>query len=437
LTAAALKPTGRGSGRMGLFALGLGAFVVGTAELLVVGVLGLVARDLRVSIATAGVLVTGYAIGISVGGPLLTALTIRFDRRRVLWLSLVAYVAGNALALVAGSVGLLLVARVATGCVHGLFVGVAFAVAAGLVPEDKQGQAMSVVMGGITVAIIIGVPVGTAIGQALGWRAAFAAVVILGLIALAVTFVLVPPVPPRGVSNFSRQRRAALAPPVLAMLAVGLVVMGGQFTAFTYLAAYLQKITRISGGSVSLFLLAYGIAAAAGTFLGGKAADRSATWTLIAAGALLPVALGLLYLGGSTPALAALLLAVWGLVGFGLVPALQLRIVGLAGEGGDLAATLGASAVNLGIAAGSLAGGAIVSSDGVRAVLLSALIICAAAFPATWASRRLGARDTGPQPESMRAEMSRGAGGSELAAVGACCAWRTAASAQPKSAGSG
>lgn len=391
MSATAVRASARVSGRTGLFALGFGAFVVGTAELLVVGVLTLVARDLRTSVASAGALVTGYALGIALGGPLLTAATIRLDRRRVLWAALAAYVAGNALALVAASLPLLIIARVITGSMHGLFVGVAFAVAARLVPEDKQGQAMSVVMGGITVAIIIGVPVGTAIGNALGWRAAFLAVVILGLIALTATLTLVPPVSPRGAASVAQQAGAALAPRVLAMLAVALVVMGGQFTAFTYLASYLERVTGISAAAVSGFLLIYGIAAALGTVLGGKAADRSASLTLTVANALLTAVLALLYLSGSIPVLAALLLAAWGAVGFGFVPALQLRIVSLAGPGGDLAATLGASAVNLGIALGSLAGGIIVSSHGVRAALLAALIVCVAILPATWASRRLRA----------------------------------------------
>jgi len=389
LTDAFRERKGVRSGRLGLLALGLGAFVVGTAELLVVGVLGLVARDLRVSVSTAGELVTAYALGISLGGPLLTAATIRLGRRTVVWLALAAYVAGNVVALAAASFGLLLVARILTGSVHGLFIGVAFAVAAGLVPAERQGQAMSVVMGGVTVAIVVGVPLGTAIGHALGWRSAFAVVVALGLVALAAALLFVPPVAARGAGDFRAQARAALAPRVLVVLAVGLLLMGGQFTAFTYLAPYLEHVAGVSAGAVSAFLLVFGVAAAAGTFIGGKAADRGAAVTLIAANVLLMAALALLYLLGSSPVLAAVLLAAWGFVGFGLVSALQLRVVTLAGAGGDLAATLGASAVNLGIAAGSLVGGAVLAGDGVHAIVLAGLVICTVALPATWASRKL------------------------------------------------
>jgi MFS transporter, DHA1 family, inner membrane transport protein len=401
------RGAGEPSNWWALAALGLGAFVVGTAELLIVGVLNLVAQDLGVSISTAGELVTGYALGISIGGPLLSAATIRLDRRLLLWLSLLIYLAGNVLTLASTSFGMLLASRILTGSVHGLFIGVAFAVAAGLVPRQRQGRAVAVVIGGITVAIVVGVPLGTLIGQTLGWRAAFVAVVMLAAVALAAAVLLVPRVAARGAGNFAAQAHAAFAPRVLAMLGVGLLLMGGQFTAFTYLQPYLEGVTRISGGAVSGFLLVYGIAAAAGTLLGGRAADRNATVTLVAANALLLLALGLLYLLGSAPVAVAVVLAGWAIVGLGLVPALQLRVISLAGKGADLAATLGVSAVNAGIAAGSLLGGAVIAGSGVHSVVLAALLVCALALPATWATGRLvplrRAQESPPVPETARA----------------------------------
>ena len=145
----------------------------------------------------------------------------------------------------------------------------------------------------------------------------------------------------------------------------------------------------------------FGVAAAAGTFLGGRAADRSATTTLLVANALLVLALAVLYLVGSTPVLVALALGAWGLVGFGLVPSFQLRVITLAGTGGDLAATLGASAVNGGIAAGSLLGGAVLASHGARDTVFAAAILCTLVLPATWATRFL-TTPTGPQPGDAR-----------------------------------
>ncbi|MDP8929023.1 MAG: MFS transporter [Actinomycetota bacterium] len=362
---------------------------MGTTELIVVGVLNLIADDLAVSISTAGQLVAAYALGISIGAPILTALTSRVDRRFLLRLSLAAFVAGNILAVAAVGFDMLVVARVLTGSLHGLFIAVAFVAAAALVPADRQGSAMSIVIGGIAVSTVVGVPLGTLIGQVLGWRAAFIAIVILGAGALVSTLTFVPNITGRGRGGFGAQARAALAPRVLAMLAVGLLLLGGQFTALTYLAPYLAEVTGISGGVLSGFLLAFGVATAAGSFLGGRAADRSPATALIAANGLLVLALGALYLVGSSPVLVVVALTAWGLVGFGLVPALQVRVISLAGSGGDLGATLGVSAVNAGIAGGSLIGGWALATGGVDAAVVVAAAICALALPATWATRFL------------------------------------------------
>lgn len=372
-----------------LATLFLGAFVMGSAELVVVGLLGLIARDTGVSVSTAGTLVTAYALGISLGGPLLTALTIRYGRRTMVLTSLAVYLMGNLVAVFAVNFGTLLLARVVTGAVQGLFIGVAFATAAALVEPARMGWAISMVFSGIAVSTALGVPLGTLLGQAAGWRAPFVAVVALGAVALAGALLFVPAVPSTGVGGFRAQARHALAPRVLAVLGVGFLLMGGQFAALTYLTVYLGQTTGISGGLISVFLLAYGVANAVGALLGGRAADRNAAGTLIGANILLVVALGGLLLFGSSPVLVALALALWGLVGFGLVPSLQYRVVSLAGPGRDLAQTMPASAVTAGIAVGALVGGWAVTGHGGTGAVVTGLIACAVAVPATWATARL------------------------------------------------
>jgi DHA1 family inner membrane transport protein len=369
---------------LSLWTLFLGAFVVGSAELVVVGILNLIAGDLDVSVSTAGTLVTAYALGISIGGPVLTAITMKFGRRALLWASLGAYVAGNVLAGLAASFGVLLLARVLTGALHGLFIGVAFAVAASIVPPERMGRAISMVFGGISVSTALGVPLGTLLGQEVAWQASFLAIAAFGLVAFIATLVLVPPVANAGGGGFGAQARHALAPRVLAVLGLGFFIMGGQFAALTYLSPFLENVTHISGGMISLFLFAYGIANAVGTFAGGWAADRNAGRTLIIANVVLVLAIGGLYLGGARPAVVAVALLIWGLVGFGLVPSLQYRVVSLAGPGKDLAATLPASAVTAGIAVGALAGGWAVSGHGPSGAVVTGLIICAVALPLSW-----------------------------------------------------
>jgi MFS transporter, DHA1 family, inner membrane transport protein len=373
-----------------LVVLGLAAFVVGTSELVIVGILAPIARDADVSISTAGMLVTAYAVGVAVGGPLVTALTARLERRRVLRVALAAHVAGNLLTAATASFGLLVASRVMTGTVHGLFIGVSTVVAAGLAKPDREGHAIAMVFGGIAVSTVVGVPLGTLIGQTMGWQATFVAVVLLGSVALGLVLAFVPRVEARGSGRIADEARSALTFPVLATLGIGLLIIGGQFTALTYLAPFLDEVTGISGGAISAALLAYGIATAAGAFASGRAADRSASLTLIAANAGLAAMLAALYLVGTVPALAMLALVGWGVVGFGLVStALQLRVIALAGPGGDLAASLGASAANAGIAIGALVGGQVVAHVGVRETALVAALILLACLPATVTARAL------------------------------------------------
>lgn len=377
---------------LALGALFVGTFVMGTAELVVVGILDLVARDLDVPLATAGSLVTAYALGICVGGPVLTALTIRFSRRALLRMSLAGYAAGSLLALSATGFGMLFASRLLTGALQGLFMGAAFAAAASLVPAERLGRALSVVFAGVAVSTALGVPAGTLIGRATGWRTAFAAITVLGAAALVLTLLWVPAVAAAtGSGRLLAQARHALAPRVLAVLGVGFLLMGGQFAAFTYITVFLEQVTGVSGPVVSVFLLSFGAATAAGAFAGGRAADRAPATTVAASAAVLVCALGALHLFGSSVPLVFVALAAWGLAGFGFVPSLQYLVIHLAGPGRDLAATLPASAVNAGIALGAAAGGTAVRGAGAGGALLTGLAVCLLALPAAWAVRYLKA----------------------------------------------
>ncbi len=391
-------------------ALGLTAFVLGTAELLVVGVLDLVGRDFAVSVASSGRLVTAYALGVSIGGPLLAGATIRAPRKALLATALCLYAAFSLVAVMAQSFDLLLATRAATGAVHGLVIGVAFVVAADLVGPDKQGRALSAVTGGLTVSMVVGVPLGTLIGNAIEWRAAFAAVVILGFAACLAVVIAIPDLPSRRASKLGEQARTALAPRVVLTLAVTLFVMGGQFTAFTYLVPFLREVTGVASGAVSLFLLLFGAAAVAGTLMGGRGSDRGAARVLVVGNTLLLLPLGALYLSAHSALAVAAVVVAWGLVGFAIVPALQLRVITLAGPGADLAATLGASAANVGIACGALLGG-LVASGSVRAVPLAALAVCGAVLPLTVLSARRGLASDGLGATPATADATAAAGG--------------------------
>ncbi|MEV6304861.1 MFS transporter [Actinoplanes sp. NPDC051861] len=366
-----------------------GTFVMGSAELIVVGVLDLIAVDFSVPVSRAGLLVTAYAAGIALAGPLLTALTIRMARRPLLLVSLALYVAATGAAAMSGSFGLLLALRGLTGALQGLFIGVAFGVAARQVAPERAGKAIAVVIGGVAVSSAVGVPLGTLLANAAGWQASFIGIALLGVIALAGAVLVVPPVPNAGQGGSADQARHALAPRVLALLALGLVVLGGQFAALTYIAPFLSEVTGMSGGVISLFLLAFGAANAVGTFAGGAAADRAPGIALVACCITLTAAFGVLLVFGRSAVAVAVAMTLWGIVGFGLVPSLQHRVVLLAGPGRDLASSLPASAVTTGIAVGAVVGGWALDHSGSTGPVVTALAASAASVLLAWATNLL------------------------------------------------
>jgi DHA1 family inner membrane transport protein len=399
---AAVSPRGAARALAMLF---LGAFVMGSSEMLVVGVLDLVAGDLGVPVATAGTLVTGFALGLAIGGPILTALTIRLNRRTILCGTLVLAMACNLVVALSSSYDLTLVARTLTGAFAGLFDAAAFAAGVAVVPRERAGRALAVVISGFAVSTAVGVPLGTLLGHAVGWRGAYTAVVVLLAFTLVATVALVPSVP-NGGGGVAGQVRYAFAPRVLAVLALCALVFGAAFAAMTYIVPFLQEVTGVSGALISVFLLAYGVATAAGSFAGGRFADRGAGRAVTVAALGATGSLAALYLFGANPFLVALLLLALGAFVMGSGPSLQYRVVALAGPGGRLAQSLPASAINLGIAFGSFAGGVALGALSTSAAVLTGLVIAAVAVPVAWATSRL-------QPPAVE-----GAGGEPVAVAG-------------------
>jgi MFS transporter, DHA1 family, inner membrane transport protein len=384
---------------LALAALFSGMFVLGSAELLVVGVLDLIASDLRVSIPAAGTLVTAYALGLAIGGPILTALTIRLNRRTALVGALLGFALANLLLVLVTDYALFVVARTLAGALQGLFIGAAFTAGISVVPPERMGRAISVIISGVAVSAATGVPLGTFVGQALGWRGSFTAIVGLAVVALVATLALVPSVPSTG-GGAAGQARHAFAPRVLAVLVLNFLAFGALFAALTYLVPFLQGVTGVSGALISAFLLAYGVATAVGSFGGGRFADTNAARALVVGTVGVTVSLLALYLVGTIPVLAALALVALGVFGFGMAASLQYRVVSLAGPGGQLASSLPASAINLGIAFGSAAGGVAIANSTASSAVVTGLVIAVIAVPVAWATGFLKppvVRDT-PEP---------------------------------------
>jgi DHA1 family inner membrane transport protein len=332
--------------------------------------------------------VTGYALGLAIGGPILTALTIRLNKRTVLCGTLCLSIACNLVVALSTSYDLTLVARTLTGAFAGLFDATAFAVGIAVVPPARAGRALAVVISGVAVSAAVGVPLGTLLGHALGWRGSYTAIVALIAITLVATVAVVPSVPSSG-GGVGDQAKYAFAPRVLAVLVLCALVFGSTFAALTYIVPFLQDVTGVSTSLVSVFLLIYGVAAAVGSFGGGRFADWDAGRTLVIGTVGAAGSLASLYLFGTNPFLVAVLLLALGVFSMGLGPSLQYRVVALAGPGDELAQSLPASAINLGIAFGSFAGGVAIGAFTTSAAVLTGLAIAFIAVPVAWATNRL------------------------------------------------
>lgn len=368
---------------LALATLFLGMFVLGSGELLVVGVLDRIAGSLNVTIAEAGNVVTVYALGLAIGGPILTALTIKLEKKIVLIGTVVLFIACNLLAVLTSSYGLFLALRFLIGASQGLFIAGAFMAAMTVVPPERIGKAIGIVISGVAMAGALGLPLGTLLGQTLGWRGSFVAIVVGAVVTLIGTVAMIPTVPPAG-AGAAHQAKYAFAPRVLAVLFLNFIVFASVFAVLTYLVPFLQRVTGISGAMLSVFLLAYGAATAVGSYGGGKFADRNAGRTLIIGSIGIALSLLVLYFVGSIAWLVAIALLAWGLAFYSIVPSLQVRVIVLAGPGGQLAQSLPVSAANVGIAFGAFAGSVAIDNYSASATVMTGVILSAVTIAVAW-----------------------------------------------------
>ncbi|MGK5449027.1 MFS transporter [Streptomyces radiopugnans] len=343
-----------------LLALALGAFGIGTTEFVIVGLLPELADDLSVSIPSAGMLVTGYALGVVVGAPLMTAAGTRLPRKTMLLLLMGVFVAGNALCALAPGYGVLMAGRLVAALCHGAFFGVGSVVAAGLVAPERKASAVALMFTGLTLANVLGVPLGTMLGQHFGWRSTFWAVTALGVAGMLGITALVP----RQGRDTGNGLRAELAvfrlPQVWLALAMTTLGFAGVFASFTYLAPMMTGLAGFSAPAVSWLLVLFGLGLTVGNVVGGRAADRALMPTLyLVLGSLAAVLVVFVFTSGNRIT-AAVTIAVFGAVGFATVPPLQMRVMQKAQGAPALASAANIAAFNLGNALGaSLSGTAI------------------------------------------------------------------------------
>ena len=383
-----------------ILALAVASFCIGTTEFVIMGLLPEVAADLGVSIPAAGLLVTGYALGVVIGAPIIAVGTAKLPRKPVLIGLAMMFVLGNLLCAVAPTYWTLMIARVITAFGHGAFFGIGSVVAASLVPANKRASAIALMFAGLTLANILGVPGGTALGEAYGWRATFFAVVVIGLLSVAAIAWLVPAgVAPPGKGGVAGEVKVLGKLQVWLAMIISALASGSLFAVFTYIKPILIDVSGLSVESVTWVLLLFGGGMTIGNIIGGKLAD----WKLMptAIGALVVMAaihVAFAELSSSAPA-AILLVFMWGVITFVIVPPMQMRVVETASEAPNLAATLNQGAFNAGNAAGAWAGGAAISMGVSYADLpFVGAAIALSAFGVALISFALDRRDAIQQP---------------------------------------
>ena len=370
---------------LALLALAVSAFAIGTTEFISVGLLPLIANDLRIPVTTAGLTVSLYALGVTFGAPILTSLTSSMSRKTLLLWIMIVFIIGNTVAAISTTIGLLLVARVISAFSHGVFMSIGSTIAADLVPENRRASAISIMFTGLTVATVTGVPFGTFIGQQLGWRTAFIAIVIIGVIALLANSILVPSNLRKGVkTSFHDQLKLVTNGRLLLLFIITALGYGGTFVVFTYLSPLLQDITGFKEGTVAVILLAYGIAIAIGNMLGGKLSNQNPIGVLFYMFIVQAVVLFILMFTAPYKVAGLITILLMGLLAFMNVPGLQVYAVILAERfvpsAVDVASAINIAAFNAGIAIGSFLGGLVTDSIGlIHTTWIGALMVLAAA----------------------------------------------------------
>ncbi|WP_025872051.1 MFS transporter [Methylobacillus glycogenes] len=364
-----------------MIALAAGAFCIGMTEFLPMGLLPDISHDLGVSIPATGNLVTVYALGVVVGGPLLVALTINRRRKATLLALMAIFTLGNMLCALAPNYTTLALARIFTALSHGSFFGIGAVVALYLAPPGQSSRALALMFTGLTLANVLGVPLGTLLGQQTSWRVPFWTVAVCGGLAMLAIWRFIPDLSAMPKPDLRKELRAVVQPNVLLAMAITAIGFAGVFTIFTYITPILEDMSGLVPHEVSIMLIALGIAATIGLNIGGKLADWKLlpTITLSLAGMAL---LGIIFAWSMQFMWAAIATAfIWSLISFAVGPGLQTNAMAQAGDSPLMASTANQSAFNLGNAGGAFLGGLVIHLElGLPAVALAsaAVAVCGA-----------------------------------------------------------
>ena len=358
--AAVVQPTATPSATLSIFILALAGFLVVTTEVLIVGLLPALSRDLGISISMAGQLVTLFAFTVMLFGPPLTAWLSHLDRKALFIGVLIVFALSNALAAVASNIWVLALARFIPALALPVFWGTASETAGELAGPGKSGQAVAKVYLGISAALLFGIPLGTLAANSIGWRSAFWLLAILSLVIAFALWRLMPTVARAKRVDFRSQARLFREPYFLANVALSILVFTAMFTAYTYLADILERVAGVAPANVGWWLMGFGAIGLIGNWLGGKVVDRAPLRATASFAGLLALGMALCVLAAGSPLLFCAVLALWGIAYTGLFPICQVRVMKSATHSQALAGTANVSAANAGIGIGAMLGGVVI-----------------------------------------------------------------------------
>ena len=357
--------------RLALLALALGGFGIGTTEFVAMGLIENLARDLlpglyearpTEAIAQAGWLITAYALGVVVGAPTIAALSARFPRKKLLLWLLAAFTVATVLSAVLPTFGLVLVARFVAGLPHGAYFGIATLVAASLMGEGKRGRGVALVLSGLTIANVVGVPLITLLGQNAGWRVAYLVVASIFALTFVAVALAVPFQPGDRTATLKRELTAFARPQVWLALLTGAVGFGGFFAVYSYVGPVITKVTLQDDAFIPIALVVIGLGMTVGNLAGGRAADHNVMGTIFVCFALFVLSLAGFALFAQTTAGLLISLFLVGGAASALSPAVQSRLMDVAGDSQTLAAAANHAALNIGNSLGAYLGGVTIAA---------------------------------------------------------------------------
>ncbi|MGJ3417957.1 MFS transporter [Bacillus sp. Je.9.29.b] len=345
-----------------VYLLALAAFLIGTIEYIITGIIQMVADDLHVTTSAAGLLVTSLALSAAIGAPIVIALTINIDRRKILSWMLIIFTLSNIITSVSHSFEMVLMTRVLQGISGGTAIVVAMAVATRLVEREKRGTAIGIILMGLSSSLVLGVPIGTFLSSMIGWKALFAAIGLITLIPLIVVYRRIPSMKEQEPVTLGMQLSILKDKRILLAVAVTLFYVGGYSTLFTYLTPFLQESANLSITEISGILLLAGICSFLGSSLGGVAADKKGPTFTIFSGIILQIIMLMLlaFVTGNLVVMVAVIM-IWMIATWSTSPAQQLYLVTLVPKSPDIALSVNTSFIQFGFALGSGLGGLVLS----------------------------------------------------------------------------